>query len=697
VAVADRPTFFAELKRRNVLRAGVLYAGAAWAFGQGLSQFSPAVGLPDWATRWFLIAAATGFPFWIAFAWFYEFTPQGLKRESEIAPDDSIAHSTGRGLDKWIIAVLVIAVVLLLTNTFVWRKGAGLASEPALASAPAKSIAVLPFENLSEDKGNAYFADGMQDLILTKLADIGQLKVISRTSTMKYASHPDDLKTIAQQLGVATILEGSVQKAGNQVLINVQLIDARTDAHLWAQSYTRSLDNVFGVEGEVAGQIASALKAKLSPAETKSLATSLSTDPAANDLFLRGEYFFNKGDINFDVASIKQAVALYRQAIARVPDFALARAKLSRAESDLVFLSGGGEDIQQLNTNARAEAERALALAPDLVEAHLAIGYCELYGRSDYPAALAAFDTALKLHPNDVDALASKGNVLVFQGHFAEALTAYQQALASDPRNSGLAMGVGQLYMDVGRYAEAQAAYQHALALDPDNMEAKVEYTLSLLFANGDVAAAWAAAQGDGAQLRGWRISLLMYQRKYQAALALLASIPDTPDNFPNSTKALRQAQLYWLSGDVARARPLFEQALPLLRARLKSVAGSDTTQGAVWGAIASAELGLGHTTTALTAIAQSQALMARSPNIAYRLSAMVSYARLYAQASRPDLAVPPLEKALATPGTGFFYAPVMLWIDPVWDPIRHDPRFAALQKKYASAKPAAASSGATP
>jgi tetratricopeptide (TPR) repeat protein len=293
--------------------------------------------------------------------------------------------------------------------------------------------------------------------------------------------------------------------------------------------------------------------------------------------------------------------------------------------------------------------------------------------------------------------------VLVFQGHFADALTAYQQALASDPRNSGLAMGVGQLYMAVGRYTEAQAAYQHALALDPNNMEAKAEYIQSLLFANGDVAAAWAAAQGDGAQLREWRISLLSYQRKYQEALALLASIPDTPDNFPGSTKALQQAELYRLSGDVARAKPLFEQALPLLRTQLKGNAGSDTTQGEVWaqgevwGHIATAELDLGHTAAGLTAIARSQALMARFKNIPHRLDAMVDYARLYAQASRPDLAVPRLEKALATPGTGFFYAPVMLWIDPVWDPIRHDPRFAALQKKYASAKPAAASSEVKP
>ncbi|HXS04375.1 MAG TPA: hypothetical protein VN731_07855, partial [Rhodanobacter sp.] len=251
-----KPSFFAELQRRNVLRAGVLYAGVVWALAQGLAQLLPLFGAFDWMARWFVIASIIGFPFWLVFAWFYEFTPQGLKRESEIDPTDSVARSTGRKLDFWIIGVLTVAVVLLLTDRLVPHKDA---PKAIAASASAKSIAVLPFENLSADKDNAYFVAGMQDLILTKLADIGDLKVISRTSTEKYQSHPDNLKDIAQQLGVATILEGSVQKAGNQVLINVQLINTQTDAHIWAQAYPRTLDNIFGVEGEVAEKIAAAL------------------------------------------------------------------------------------------------------------------------------------------------------------------------------------------------------------------------------------------------------------------------------------------------------------------------------------------------------------------------------------------------------------------------------------------------------
>jgi TolB-like protein/predicted negative regulator of RcsB-dependent stress response len=686
--------FFARLKEHKLVQWLLGYAAVAVALIPVLDIVAAQFGWPESLRRGITLAVIMGFFMVLVLAWYHG------ERGAQKMPRSE---------------VLLLVGLVVITGVLMWRvapsshegvstvsvaKAAAPAPEstatPAHVDIPAKSIAVLPFENLSTDKGNAYFADGMQDLILTKLADIGELKVISRTSTMKYASHPEDLKTIAQQLGVATILEGSVQKAGNQVLINVQLIDAKTDEHLWAESYTRTLDNVFGVEGEVAGQIATALKAKLSPAETQSLATGLSNDPVANDLFLHAEYLFNQGKMNFDGALMKQAVPLYRQAIAKAPDFALARAKLSIAESDLVYLGGGGEDIQQLNTDARAQAEQALALAPDLVDAQLAIGNYALIGRSDYPAALAAFDAALKLRPNDADALASRGNVLAFQGHYAEALTAFQQALASDPRNSDLARVVGEEYQHLGRYTEAEAAYQHALALDPNNTEAQSRYPQAILLASGDVAAALTAVQGNGAQSQRWRVRLLMYQRKYQEALALLASIPDTPDNFQGTPKALQQANLYRLSGDAAHAKPLFEQALPLLRTRLKSAAGSDTTQGEIWRAIASAELGLGHTAAALTAIARSQALVAQSNNVLFRVEAMPEYARLYAEAGRPDLAVPLLDKALATPGIGYFYSPVMLWIDPVWDPIRHDPRFEALQRKYASDAPKQGIAGGT-
>src|SRR5215469_5431601 len=213
--------FFGELKRRNVIRATILYLGAVWALAQGISQLGPSLGAPEWATRWFLVAAGIGFPFWIAFAWFYEFTPEGLKRESEIDPGESITHRTGRKLDFAIIGVLAVAVVLLLTDRFVLRHGV---NETTRAPITEKSIAVLPFENLSEEKQNEYFADGVQDEILTDLGRVADLKVISRTSVLGYRDTAGrNLRKIGQELGVSHVLEGSVQRAGKRVRVNAQL------------------------------------------------------------------------------------------------------------------------------------------------------------------------------------------------------------------------------------------------------------------------------------------------------------------------------------------------------------------------------------------------------------------------------------------------------------------------------------------
>ncbi|MGH8214431.1 MAG: hypothetical protein ACREPZ_01855, partial [Rhodanobacteraceae bacterium] len=347
--------FWHELKRRHVYRVAVAYAVVGWLLIEVATQVFPVFHMPDWADQLVVLLIVIGFPVALILAWAFEMTPEGVRRTepatSEGARPPEQTRHIGKRLNAIIIGVLAVAVAVLLWQKFTPSgRHAGSATATARAvegngdnattkreasAAPAKSIAVLPFENLSNDKNNDYFVAGMQDLILTKLADIGDLKVISRTSTMQYKSHPEDLKTVGKQLGVATILEGSVQKAGDQVLVNVQLIDARSDNHIWAQSYTRTLDNVFGVEGEVAGQIAQALKAKLSPAESKRLATSLSSNSAANDLFLRAEYQVNQGDINYDTASWKAAIPLYRQAIAKDPDFALAYARLSYAESEL--------------------------------------------------------------------------------------------------------------------------------------------------------------------------------------------------------------------------------------------------------------------------------------------------------------------------------------------------------------------------
>ena len=321
--------FFAELKRRNVYKVAVAYAVVGWLLVQVATQVFPFFEIPNWSVRLIVLGIVIGFPIALVIAWAFELTPQGLKRTEDV----DLAAQGSRKSHAWIYVVIVgaaFSIGLIFVGRYTARNTAGAARTEAAtgSSIPQKSIAVLPFENLSDDKGAAYFADGIQDEILTKLASIADLKVISRTSTAKYKSKPEDLKTVSQQLGVATVVEGSVQKAGDKVRVNVQLIDARADSHLWAKSYDRDMKDVFAVESEVAQEIADSLQAKLSPAEATTLATAPTKDTVAYDLFLKGEYEERLANSSLKAESFDQAAAWYKQAIARDPKFALAMARL---------------------------------------------------------------------------------------------------------------------------------------------------------------------------------------------------------------------------------------------------------------------------------------------------------------------------------------------------------------------------------
>jgi len=683
------------LKRRHVYRVAVAYAVVGWLLIQLASTVFPAFGAPSWVLKAVIAVIVIGFPSTLIVAWAFELTPEGVRRTEPADSPEARApeqhRKIGRTLDRVIIGVLLVAVGLLLTNTFVWHKGVG--HQGTAARAPGKSIAVLPFENLSSDKANGYFSDGIQDLILTKLADIGDLKVVSRTSTMKYGSHPENLQEIGKQLGVATILEGSVQRIGGQVLVNVQLIDTHDDSHIWANSYRRTLKDVFSVEGEVASKIAATLNAKLSPAETQRLATTLSSDPAANDLYLRGEYFSNRGEINYDTAAMKKAIAFYRQAIAKAPDFAQAHAGISITEGQLAWFGGGGGDVAPLFNDALAQAEQALKLAPGLADAHRALGYYYYWGKGDYAAALKAFSEALALRPNDSNAMAAQAFVLRRQGKIDEAIEALQKALALDPRNTPLTTEMGETYMLSGRYAEAEQAFQRALALDPTNINARRYYGTSIVFDKGDLPRALEALQGDDPSLKLLRVLTLEFSRRYSDALALLRSIPDSPDTFGVGNfgpKSLMLANLYRFSGNPARARALYAKALPQARAQYAALKGSpDIIQGGGLGTVAMAELGLGQTSQGLADVAKVQAIAEQSADHVYARGLMVSCAKAYALAGKPDQAVRALSRALASHVVGFSYSPVMLWLDPAWDPIRKNPGFQALEKKYAKDRPA--------
>jgi TolB-like protein/predicted Zn-dependent protease len=697
--------FWQRLKQRKLVQWAIAWVAFAFALLQGIDIIAQRFDWPGAVERYLILALAVGFFVVLVLAWYH-----GERGAQRIGGAE----------------LLILALLLAIGGTLMWRfapvAATGPTAAPPLATSieqrpsaiatpilaarpiPAKSIAVLPFENLSNDKDNNYFVAGMQDLILTKLADIGDLKVTARTSTAKYASHPDDLKSIGQQLGVAAILEGSVQKQGKQVLINVQLIDAGSDSHIWAQDYTRTLDNVFGVEGEVAEKIAAALNAKLSSADAVRLAVVPTRNEAALDLFLRAEDQTNHAELGGgNPLLLAAAIPLYRQAIEKDPGFALAYARLSYAESHFTYEGAGGKDATQLGAQARADAEQALKLAPNLAAAQLALGYNDYWGRRDYDGALKAFAAVLALRPNDPGALEGQGLTQRRMGRYDAAIASLEQAFTQNPRNSVLAEDIAGTYMVMGRYPDAERWLQRALTLEPGNIAAKEDYIHSILFGSGDIARALAAADpaaphgsnapaGYSNRMKvGGRVPLLIYQRRYREALDLLDSVPvNVPDPFLAYVvigKPQTRARLLRLLGEPERAKPLYEQVLPILRTQLKMQQGVD--QGAVWNRIAEAELGLGHDAEGLDALAQSQAIAAKSDDHLAALRLMEYNAEQYAQAGRPDLAVPLLAKALATPGIGALYSPVMLWLDPIWDLIRNDPRFQSLLDQYAQYKPA--------
>src|SRR5437773_1236471 len=284
--------FFAELKRRNVYKVAIAYAVVAWLLIQAASIFLPAFNAPQWAMQIVILILVVGFPIALAFSWAFEITSEGIKRESEIEPNKSITAHTGRKIVALTIVLAVVATGLLIfqfVRPRTWRERQSNGStSPSAATISNKSIAVLPFDNLSGDPQNAYFSEGVQNEILTRLAKIAELKVISRTSTQRFKSAPNNLRQIAQQLDVANILEGSVQKANDQVRVNVQLINALTDAHLWAEIYDRKLTDIFAVESDIAKTIADALQAKLTGSEKRMMAAQPTSDTTAYELYHKG-------------------------------------------------------------------------------------------------------------------------------------------------------------------------------------------------------------------------------------------------------------------------------------------------------------------------------------------------------------------------------------------------------------------------
>ncbi|MGI9115742.1 MAG: tetratricopeptide repeat protein [Chthoniobacterales bacterium] len=441
--------FLAELKRRKVFRVAVAYAVAVWLLVQIATQVFPFFDIPSWAVRLVIVLLAIGFPIALVLSWIFDLTPRGIRRTAELEGEVKLeARSPG--------------------------------------AVPEKSIAVLPFENLSEDKQNDYFAAGVHDDVLSNLAKVSDLKVISRTSVQQFKSSARNLREIGRALGVAHILEGTARRAGNRVRVNAQLIDARTDAHVWSETFDREITDLFALQSELAERITHALRANLSPAERTNLHTHPTRDVMAYELFLRARELFHWAGSGDSHDSGAQALRLINEAIERDPNFALAYALGSRLHAEL-FWFGYDKRVSRLE-RAKAAADTALKLQPDLGEAHLATAFYHFYGFRHYDLARTHIIAAMRALPNDAEVLNTAGALDRRQGNWKETVANLEKARQLDPRNLSVFWNLLETYLALHRYAEAEEAVAAALQVSSSAHLFALARAALPLFQRGDTA-----------------------------------------------------------------------------------------------------------------------------------------------------------------------------------------------------------------
>jgi TolB-like protein len=578
------------------------------------------------------------------------------------------------------IATALMLLGAVVTAFFIVAKK----SARSTSTIPEKSIAVLPFENLSEDKANAYFADGIQDEILTKLASIADLKVISRTSAAKYKSKPEDLRAVSQQLGVATVVEGTVQRAADKVRVNVQLIDARADSHLWAKTFDREIKDVFAVESEVSQEIADALQAKLSPKEANNLATAPTGDPEAHDLFLKGEYAAREADGSRKPEIYDQAATWYRQAIARDPNFALAIARLVESRVLQHWASDPLSDAEL--DEVKKTAEHALALAPNLPEGRIALGLFYYFGKLQYDQALNEFEHALELQPNNVRALGYVAGIHRRKGQWERSLSEFKRCEQLDPLDSILPSSIGASYLILRMWKEAHGPLSRSLALDPHNAFAMRDLVFSCLNGTGDVkeatrllgtfpagtaVAPTRSGFGTVMQLMGLTY-MYVIQRDFAAALKNCPN--DNSDPATVRARLSARAAIHVLAGNAAGAQAEIETARGLVEARLREHADDKTALTQLsW-----IDLALKRDAEAIKHAREAVDLMPPEKDAVGGPLTVVGLAEIEARLGETSEAVKNLQKLLSIPA-GFAVSIQRLKIDPVWDPIRNDPGFQQL------------------
>jgi Predicted integral membrane protein len=662
--------FFEEVQRRKVYRVAVAYIVVAGGLIQLASAVFPAWELPSWSLRLVIVLLLTGFPIGLILAWAFDVTPEGIRA----TPPISLATPHRRGRRNLLILLGAGVLISVLAGLFVLPR--------ASARKLDKSIAVLPFENFSESKENAFFADGIQDDILTNLAKIGDLKVISRTSVMPYRGKQANAREIGKALGVSAILEGSVRKDGERVRVNVQLINANTDEHIWAEDYDRNLTDMFAIQTDLAQKIAKELQAKLSPAEKEQLTRKPTENGEAYLAFVEAH---NLQTAYEDIEKLKKAEQLYERAIQLDPQFAMALARFSQLESWIVH---DNDRTPARREKARSLATRALELQPDLPEGHLALGFSYYYGDFDYDRAEKEFAIAQQGLPNDSDVFLSVGAIQRRRGKWAESTANIIKAASLDPKSTWPLQNLVFNYEITRDYAKANETVDRALAINPESFPLWEVKSMLAMLEKGDFSIAeksLAAVDSlpkdadPGGKIVIARINFLLFQRKYAEALRLAETLGDNATGWESGgfhSKNICVAVAKKGIGDEAGARAAFLKAKDAA-AKASAESPDDPGRRAKLGMILAC---LGDRDGALREAKRATELLPESKDAFEGPNLTENLAQVYAVLGDADSAIDILDGLLSRPS---YVTVAMLQLNPVWDPIRNNPRFADLLSKH--------------
>jgi TolB-like protein/Tfp pilus assembly protein PilF len=681
--------FLGELKRRNVYKTAVAYGVFAWLVIQVATQVFPFFEIPSWAVRLVILFLLIGLPVVLVFSWAFEITPEGLKRTEEVPPAESITHRTGRKLTAAIAVIIALAATLFLIQllrpktsavTFEASNGTGVR-----LVVTEKSIAVLPFENRSDEKQNSYFADGVQDDILTELSRVADLKVVSRTSVMQYKTGPRNLREIGRQLGVAHILEGSVQRDKNRVRITAQLIDTRTDAHLWAEHYDRDIADVFAIQTEVAENIVVQLRAKLSPKERAALKQPATTDLEAFDLFSRARALY--ADTSNQIQATKklpEAGRLLDRAVKRDPNFLAAWCFLARVHGD-IYWQGQDHTPARLDL-ANAALQAAQRLQPDAGEVHLGLADYYYHGFRDYGRARSELDAARKTLPNNPDVFEFTGYIDRREGRWPEASRNLERAIELDPRNSLTLQQLALVYQMRHLYGDEARAYDRALAIVPEDPFMLILRALIAFDERADLkpfqeTLARLVAKDPMLAPEIDDVDRALCERTPAAIARVIQNyaINGTNPNGVNYPRAYWEGFIARMEGDTKRAQAAFSVA----REEVMKIVAEQPDFAPALSLLGMIDAGLGRNEDALREGRRACELLPIAKDGVDGPAFAVNLAQIYAWTGNKDLAIEQIATVERTPS---YLTYGMLKLHPQWDDLRGDPRFEQIVASQAPA-----------